>query len=193
MEAFLNELLPRMLPTSCDFKVYPFQGKNDLLRKLPGRLSGYAQWLPEDWRIIVVVDRDDDDCTDLKRRLEQIAKSSGLRTRSRSRAGTQPWHIANRIAVEELEAWYFGDWDAVRHAYPHVSATIPRKSGFRDPDAVSGGTWETFERVLNKAGYFRGGLRKIEVARRIGSLIDPSRNYSHSFQTFCEVIAEVTA
>jgi hypothetical protein len=59
MEAFLRALLPRMLPAGHTFEVHPFQGKDDLLGKLKARLRGYAQWLPEDWRIVVVVDRDD--------------------------------------------------------------------------------------------------------------------------------------
>jgi hypothetical protein len=25
--------------------------------------------------------------------------------------------VVNRLAIEELEAWYFGDWEAVRAAY----------------------------------------------------------------------------
>lgn len=114
MEAFLRALLPRLLPKDRTFEVHPFQGKDDLLGKLEARLRGYAAWLPEDWRIVVVVDRDDDDCRDLKQRLEVIAQRAGLR--SRSRAGGLPWQLVNRIAVEEMEAWYFADWEAVRAA-----------------------------------------------------------------------------
>lgn len=75
MEAFLRALLPRRLPLDRTFKVHPFQGKSDLLSKLEARLRGYAVWLPDDWRIVVVVDRDDDDCRALKQRLEDIAHS----------------------------------------------------------------------------------------------------------------------
>jgi len=112
MEAFLRALLPRLLPVDRTFEVHSFQGKADLLGKLPARLRGYAQWLPADWRIVVVVDRDDDDCQDLKRRLETMAAAAGLITRSRT--GGAWWQLVNRIAIEELEAWYFGDWEATR-------------------------------------------------------------------------------
>jgi len=64
MEAFLRALLPRLLPQDRSFEVHPFQGKNDLLGKLESRLRGYAAWIPADWRIVVVVDRDDQDCLD---------------------------------------------------------------------------------------------------------------------------------
>jgi len=191
MEVFLNALLPRLLPHDRTFEVHPFQGKTDLLDKIEARLRSYASWLPDEWRIIVVVDRDDDDCRELKQRLEKMAGRAGLRTRTR--AGTARWQLVNRIAIEELEAWYFADWDAVRTAYPRVAATIQNRRGFRDPDAIAGGTWETFERVMQKHGYFKAGLGKLEAARAIGAHVDPIRSSSRSFQVFCRAVSEAVA
>lgn len=191
MEGFLRALLPRLLPQGRTFEVHAFQGKSDLFGKLEGRLRGYAAWLPADWRVVVVVDRDDDDCLELKRRMEDAARRAGLR--SRSRAGRLPWQLVNRIAIEELEAWYFGDWEAVRAAYPRVPASIPNRQGFRYADAVAGGTWEAFERVMQKHGYFKGGLAKIEAARAIGARIDPARSHSRSFAVFRQALAEAVA
>lgn len=191
MEAFLRALMPGLLGDAVPFNVYPHQGKQDLLDKLPNRLSGYARWLPPTWRIVVVVDQDDDACAELKKRLEQMAAATGLRTRTA--AGSTVWQIVNRIAIEELEAWYFGDWQAVQKVYPRVNATVPRQAKFRDPDAVAGGTWEAFERVLQNAGYFKSGLRKIEAARDLGAVIDPSRNRSPSFRVFRAAILEAVA
>jgi hypothetical protein len=188
MEAFLRALLPRLLPLDRTFDVHPFQGKGDLLDKIEMRLRGYASWLPEHWRIMVVVDRDDDDCQALKLRLENAAARAGLRTRTHS--GSASWQLVNRVAIEELESWYFGDWEAVRAAYPRVQAGLPGRKGFRDPDAISGGTWETFERVMRKHGYFKGGLPKSEAARAVGSHVDPMRSRSRSFRVFWEAVAE---
>lgn len=186
MEVFLRGLLPRLLPRDRTFEVHPFRGKGDLLGKIEARLRGYASWLPDDWRIVVVVDRDDDDCRKLKQRLEGMAAGARLRTPTRS--GAAPWQLVNRIAIEELEAWYFGDWEAVRAAYPRVPAGIPNRQAFRDPDAIAGGTWEAFERVMQKHGYFKGGLTKLEAARAIGAYMDPSRSQSRSFQVFCSAL-----
>lgn len=191
MEAFLRALLPRLLPANRTFDVHSFQGKSDLLAKLESRLRGYAGWLPDEWRIVVVVDRDEEDCLTLKQQLESAAKVARLHTRSR--AGAASWHVVNRIAIEELEAWYFGDWTAVCNAFPRVSPSIPRKTGFRDPDAISGGTWEAFERILQDHGYFKSGLRKVEAARVMGGHVDPGRSGSRSFMRFHEAIAEATA
>ena len=191
MEAFLGALLPRLLPQDRSFMVHPFQGKNDLIQNLAKRLRAYSAWLPEDWRVVVVVDRDDDDCLELKRRLEQTAARAGLLTRSL--AGNTTWQVVNRIAIEELEAWYFGDWVAVHSAYPHASLNVPNRRGFRDSDGIAGGTWEAFERVMQAHGYFKGGLTKIDAARRIGAHVDPTRSSSHSFRVFGLAIEEALA
>ena len=192
MESFLGVLLPRLLPDGPTFEIHPFQGKSDLLKRLEHRLRGYRRWLPDDWRLIVMVDRDNDDCHELKARLERAARRAGLSTRSTARSGVD-WQLVNRIVIEELEAWYFGDWQAVRAAYPRVSDTVPRRSGYRDPDAIGGGTWEAFERILKRRGYFTAGLRKMEAARAIAAHIEPSRNRSRSFTNFWQAITNQAA
>ena len=187
-EAALRVLLPRILGNT-SFSVYPHSGKDELLKCLPERLRGYASWLPDDWRIVVVIDRDDDDCVALKQRLETMALEAGLATRSEKKRGR--FSVVNRLAIEELEAWYFGDWEAVRQAYPRVNVNVPAQAKYRSPDAIKGGTWEASERVLQRAGYFKSGLRKIEAAREVASHMDPNRNTSRSFQVLRDALAEI--
>jgi len=182
MEAALQILLPRMLE-DIDFQIIRFQCKDDMLKKLPARLRGYSDWLPENWSILVLVDRDDDDCVQLKHQLEQMAEDAGFLTKTKALSG-QGFKVTNRIVIEELESWYFGDWDAVRIAYPKVSKTIPVKAGYRDPDAIRGGTWEALERIMKRAGYFSTGLRKIECARQVARYMNLQQNKSHSFKMF---------
>ena len=179
MEEFLRLLLPRVLPDCCGFEIHSFRNKHRLLKNLQPRLRSYARWLPDDWRIIVLVDRDNNDCRELKNKLEEA--SAAARLCARSEAGGARRQIVNRIVIEELEAWYFGDWRAVRLAYPHVPESIPKR--YHDPDAISR-TWETFERILRRGGYFTTGLRKIEAARDIAAHIEPNRNRSGSFNAF---------
>ncbi len=190
MEAFLRELLPCILPADCGFDIHTFQGKPDQRGKLQNRLRGYAQ-LPDAWRILVVVDRDDDDCRQLKQWREDVASGANLRTRSQ--AVGQSWQLVNRVVIEELEAWYFGNWEAVRSAYPRVSPTVPNQSRYRNPDSVQGGTWEAFERIPKRRGYFKTGLRKMEAARAVAAHIDPARNRSPSFSKFYDAVVEATS
>jgi hypothetical protein len=191
MEAFLLGLLPRMLNGQATFRIHAHQGKSDLIRKLDGRLRGCAKWLPVSTRIVVLVDRDDDDCIALKKRMEQAAKAAKLLTRSTS--GRAPWRVVNRLAIEELEAWFFGEWTGVRTAYPKASKAIPRQAPYRQSDAVAGGTWEALERVLRNGGYFPGGLRKMEAASAIGRQFDPALARSPSFIAFRDVLLEAVA
>ena len=191
MEAFLDAWLPRFLPQHCSFETYPYPGKDALLRRLANRLRGYASWMPADCRIVVVVDCDGDECEELKSRLERICENAGLR--SRRAAGGPDWQIVTRIAIEELEAWYFGDWSAVRAAYPRVSANLPARLARHGSDAIRGGTWEAFERVLQRHGYFRQGLDNVQAAADIGQHVDPARNRSPSFAVFRDAIGEAVA
>ena len=191
MEAFLRGTLPRMMPDGYSFRIHAFRDKLDLLRKLQQRLRGYQRWIPSGWQIVVLVDRDSQDCHALKAEWERAAATTTLLTRSQ--AAGDAWRIANRIVVEELEAWYFGDWEAVRQAYPRVSMKIPRRASYRDPDAIRGGTWEAFERVMKGHGYFKTGLRKVEAAEVIAAHIDPGRNTSRSFGVFRSVLADAAS
>jgi hypothetical protein len=190
-EAALRSLVPQMVPPEVTFDVHAHQGKADLLDKLPGRLQGYRAWLPADWRIVVLIDQDQQDCRELKESLESAAHRVGLRTRAT--AAGQAIQVVNRLAVEELEAWFFGDVPALVAAYPGVSPNLGKQARYRKPDQIAGGTWEALQRVLQRAGYYPGGLPKIEVARLISLHMVPGRNTSKSFQVFRDALRELTA
>jgi len=183
-EAALIYLVPAILEGhDFEFEIYVFEGKPALLRKLPQRLKAYQHSQDENWRIIVLTDRDDEDCHEIKQKLEAMAHESGLITKSRNPAN---FRMVNRIAVEELEAWFFGDIEAIMTAYPGVPETLNRQVGYRDPDAIRGGTWEKLERVLIK--HHPGGLEKIRAAEEISQHMRPERNQSRSFQVFRDAL-----
>ncbi len=188
MEAFLKSWLPRHLPSDRSFHIHVFQGKSDLLKRLQARMAGYAKWLPADWRIVILVDRDNDDCSQLKRTLEEVCLGAGLPTR-RAVQGVD-WRSATCLAIEELEAWYFGEWTAVRTVFSNASPNVPRNARYRNPDNIQGGTWEAFERVMKMSGHFRGGLEKVRAAREIGGQIEVARSGSPSFRYLATIINE---
>jgi hypothetical protein len=96
----------------------------------------------------------------------------------------------NRIAVEELEAWFFGEWAATQTAFPGLKASIVQQAAFRRSDEIAGGTAKALDRVMRRAGYFPGGLRKVEAARRIGQHFDPEACNSPSFICLRDALAE---
>ena len=190
LESALTQLLPKILPSTVSSKIHAFRGKPDLLAKLPDRLKGYQAWLPPDWKIVILIDKDREDCLELKEKLEIMAISSGLITKS-SCQKDKSFQVLNRIVVEELEAWFFGDVQAIRQAYPKVSANLANQQPYRDPDAIKGGTAEALERVLKKAGYHPGGLEKNKASSEISQYMNPESNRSKSFQVFYQGLLEI--
>lgn len=182
-EAALVNLVPKILEAKHTFAIHPFQGKPDLLANLPARLRAYRSWIQEDWRIVVLIDEDREDCKALKGELEMAARDGGLVTCT-SKKGQSPFVVLNRLAIEELEAWFFGDVSALKAAYPRIPATLGKKAKYRDPDSIAGGTWEALERELKKAGYYPTGMPKIEVSRNVSLHMDTARNRSHRFKVF---------
>ena len=182
-EAALSKLVPKILGQEVSFNIHPHQGKPDLLKKLLPRLRGYKPWLPEDWRIVVLVDADDEDCRKLKGHLEKEAEEAGLLTKTAGPAGSR-FQVLNRLAIEELEAWFFGDVEALHATYPRIPFTLGRKARYRDPDAIGGGTWESLHREFRRNGYYTGGFPKISVSRAVSENMVPERNRSKSFQVF---------
>ena len=183
-EEALKAILPKILSNDVTFDFLVFEGKDNLLNNLSARLNGY-RWIPDDWRIIVLVDKDRDDCRELKAKLESAAHEANFVTKSNAtQNGT--FQVVNRLAIEELEAWFFGDIEALHAAYPRVSKNLQSQAKYRNPDAIKGGTYETLERLLIQKKYFKGRIPKPMVAQNIARHMEPSRNRSKSFRVFVE-------
>ena len=184
MEAALREIMPRILQDRARWKPINMGSKGKLLKALPARLRAYRKRIDkgEDLKIIALVDRDSDNCEQLKHRLETIAREAGLITKTAVN-GQGDFQVVTRIAIEELEAWFMGDIDALKSAFSSLkSVNFP--GNFRNPD--NGGTWERLHRFLKRHGIYRKSYPKIEAARKIASHMDPGRNRSPSFQSFLQ-------
>lgn len=191
-EAALSTLVPAIIGDKIPFKIRVFQGKKDLLSRLPERLRAYRRSLPPDTCIVVLLDADQQNCTELKERLGKMARDAGFTTRS-SRMQRERFKVVNRLAIEELEAWYFGDIEALCKVYPKLPANLHKKKRYRNPDTIQGGTWETLEKILQRAGYYQNGMPKIEVARLVARYMKPDHNSSRSFQIFRDTLKEIAA
>jgi hypothetical protein len=182
-EEALRHLLPKIIGERATFGIINYGAKHNLLAKLPARLRAYAARIHsgEDLKLAVLIDCDGDDCRELKNRLEAMARDAGLATKS-APDGNNSFIVVNRLAIEELEAWFLGDAAAVRAAFPKAS-TFEKKPAYRDPDAIRGGTWEALHRLLKP--YYPESYPKIEAARRIAPHLNVSTNRSASFRCFC--------
>ncbi|WP_232319719.1 DUF4276 family protein [Prosthecochloris sp. HL-130-GSB] len=84
-EAAMRLIMPKILAGRAEVNYINMRNKSRLLQELPARLRGYKEQIRSgaDIRIVVLIDRDSDDCEALKSRLEQMAYEAGLATRSR--------------------------------------------------------------------------------------------------------------
>jgi hypothetical protein len=96
--AALHLILPKIVPDGTTYAIHPFQGTKDLLLRVGERLTGYSKWMPDNWRILILVDRDNDDCKKLKQALGKVAAAAGFES------GAEPGRHLVRICIEELEA-----------------------------------------------------------------------------------------
>lgn len=148
--------------------------KRILLDQLPKLLQGYGR-TPAIDAVVVVLDSDDEDCRELRAELLDLL----------ARCRPAPRRTLFRIAIEEVEAWYFGDRDAVLEVYPQAR---PAVLNAYQQDSV-GYTWERFADAVYPGGYAalkaKGwpipGETKWHWADTIGAFMDVERNVSPSF------------
>lgn len=158
MRALLEKLLPRLFP-ELEFLCVSHEGKNDLQKSIPRKLRAFRE---PGIQFCIVHDQDRADCKELKQRLMALCDEGG-----RSDAVV-------RIACRELEAWYFGDIEAVAAAYERPDLqTITRRAKYREPDAIDYPARE-LERLVE-------GFQKVSGARLMGKQLT-RENHSQSYQ-----------
>ena len=153
-----------------------------MLGKLLSRLRAYHHTPLVFRKVVVLIDSDHQDCIELKSELEQIAAKAGLPTKT---SGCESFRVVNRIVVEEPEAWFFGDVQALSSAYSSVPKSLSGRKGYEFPDKIHDPA-EKLAHLLRKE--YSGRLPKLEVAGRISRHMVAERNNSLSFQAFCEAV-----
>lgn len=189
----LDNLLPRIIGPSGkhhSYRIHAYKGigvipkglspkkdarKRLLLDNLSRVLTGYAS-TPGIDAVVVVLDSDRKDCRAFLDELTDLASNSNM-------PGT-----VFRLAIEEIEAWYLGDVEAIKLAYRNPKLSVAKNYV---QDGVCG-TWELLADVLHpgghkaveRVGWPLPGQLKYEWATTIGPHLDLDRNASPSFNKF---------
>lgn len=171
------------LPSGLKHKSDP--ARRVLLDQLPRLLRGLVRVDHVD-AIVVVLDVDKRDCKAFLTELRQIALDCAAEQKTMF-----------RLAIEEIEAWYFGDREALLAVFPHARR---QTLNLYEQDSVCG-TWETLAEVVHPGGLRavnqkRGpnaGDLKHEWAGKIGPQMVPERNQSPSFRKFRDGLRRLTA
>ena len=164
MKELLDILLPKILPEGVAFETIPHSGKSDLKKSIPTKLKG---WNEPDVKFVIVHDQDSNDCMLLKQELLKLCEDYDR-------------DVLVRIPCHELEAWYFGDLQAVSKAFGKDLVKLKNKRKYRTPDNLSNAKDE-IKKLLPEYGQ-RDGARRIARHMRI------NENTSHSFHVFVDGI-----
>ena len=173
---FLEEILRKILESyQFNYRVFAYQGKKNLLKKLPKllRAASYRVGKGLD-AVIFLVDADSEDCHQLKENMRQHL--DGIYPKP---------HALFRIAIEEMEAWFLGDKPAVKKAFPQADDKVLRR--YKQDSCY--GTWELLAKALDKEdvqnkSFHQIGLYKAEWAQSIAPHMNVEKNESPSFKAF---------
>jgi hypothetical protein len=171
------------LPPGLSAKADP--AKRALLDQLPRLLAGYGRTHGID-AVVVVVDSDRRDCKVFLAELKSLL----------NKCNPAP-NTLFRIAIEEMEAWLFGDRSALLAAYPKAKKDVYSRYV---QDSVCG-TWEVLADAIYPGGSFAvknagwplPGRLKHEWAANIGPHMDPANNVSPSFCKFRDGLQQLVA
>ena len=193
----LEVLIPKLIPADATYNIHSYKGigrippnmkdatdpaKRILLTNLPKLLKGYGktfQGYGADYRAAVVLVCD----LDNKVLDEFLAELNGVLDACNPRPETRFC-----LAIEEGEAWFLGDLDAVRRAYRHADRGVLWSYV---NDSICG-TWEKLAdavysggaKALEKKGWRAIGAEKMRWAIEISPHMDVEANQSPSFCHF---------
>jgi len=156
--------------------------KRILLDQLPRLLEGYKR-TPGTDAVVVVVDSDRRECKEFLEELKNIAHAKGMSESTMF-----------RLAIEEMEAWYLGDQEAILTAFPKAKREVLARY---QQDSVCG-TWELLADALHPGGSVAApfpisGQLKHEWAEKIGPLLKLWGNASPSFQRFLDGLLKLVS
>lgn len=200
----LDILIPKIVGDAHTFKVHPYKGigripknmqdpedasKRILLDNLPKLLKGYgntfAGYQNYSAAVIFICDLDDKCLKKFRGELCDILNACSPKPETRF-----------CIAIEEGEAWFLGDLNAVKEAYPRAKDSVLNSYV---NDSICG-TWEKLAdavyqggaSALSAKGWLSVGTEKSKWAQEISPLMAVENNQSPSFRYLLRKIQELT-
>lgn len=202
----LDILVPKIIGADHTYNIHPYKGigripknlgtnnnanKRILLDQLPRLLRGYGNAFsnyPAECpaAVILVCDLDGKCLKSFRQELVDILDSCNPQPKTRF-----------CIAIEEGEAWFLGDVQAIKAAYPRAKDAVLNKYM---NDSICG-TWERLAdavypggaAALASKGWQAVGIEKSQWSEQISPHMDISNNASPSFVYFRQKLLELSA
>jgi hypothetical protein len=174
MEAFLKNLLPKILPSKYKYNenyfLRPHSGKSDLLKSIPQKLK-ISYGVPTTF--VILHDQDANDCKTLKSEILNICTANCKNNND----------FLIRIVCRELESWYLGDMQAIEKAFSNFKAlNYKNKAKFRTPDNLN---------ATDEISKLLPNFQKTKGAKLISQHIDIQNNKSESFKQFVKGLNKI--
>lgn len=196
----LDILIPKIIGDEHTFNVKSYKGvghisknmkiavdaKNKmLLNNLPKLLTGYGKtWNAQNYKegiVIVVCDLDNKCLKEFRNELIRLLNNCNPTPETRF-----------CVAIEEGEAWFLGDMNAIKRAYPNAKDVVLKTY---ENDSICG-TWEKLADAIYKGGTEalkkqNTGTEKCNWAKEITPYLNLDDNKSPSFNYFLKKIREL--
>ncbi|MCL2017000.1 MAG: DUF4276 family protein [Defluviitaleaceae bacterium] len=158
--------------------------KRQLLNELPRLLQGFGR-VSACQAVVIICDLDDRDKQAFLAELNNILESCSPKP-----------NAIFCLAVEEFEAWYLGDINAIKQAYPRAKNNVLNAY---ENDTICG-TWETLadavykggSKDLIKKGWQEIGKQKSAWAENIAPHMNVDENLSPSFNEMRGKLQNIT-
>ncbi len=202
----LEIIVPKIISAEHTFKIHSYKGigriptdlksasdpkKRILLDQLPKIVQGYGQTFsqsPPDYPavLIVICDLDNRCLSTFRRELLDLVDKCNPKPKTQF-----------CIAIEEGEAWYLGDFAAIKKAYPKAKQKV--LDSYTN-DSICG-TWEKLadavysggSKELSKLRWQGVGKEKSNWAKKIPPHMDVDNNLSPSFGYFRDKLRGLTS
>ena len=181
-------LIPKLVSNDIPVRIHSYKGisripkgykpktdasKRQMLDQLPRLLQGIGK-VPECKAVVVICDLDNSDKHQFLSELNALLEICHPKP-----------NAVFCLAIEEFEAWYLGDINAIRKAYPRAKSDVLNKY---ENDSICG-TWEVLanaiyaggSKVLNERGWQAIGEQKSVWAETISPYMNVQENASPSF------------
>jgi hypothetical protein len=201
----LDILIQKIISNNNTFAIHSYKGigrlpkglkpgsdpqKRILLNQLPKLIRGYGKTFKGYSNypavVIIVLDLDDKNLDSFEAELNLMVEGCNPKPET---------YFC--FAIEEGEAWFLGDMDAIRSAYPDAKDSVLRSYV---NDSICG-TWEKLADAiypggsasLKKEGWIKTGKIKSEWAKKITPHFDINHNNSLSFCFFKNKLLDLAA
>ncbi len=171
-----ESILPNLLPTDVQYRIYPHQGKQDLEKAIQRTVPSISK-IPGS-KILITQDQDSADCIEVKNNIINLISNKC------------ECEYFVRIVCRELESWFLGDLQAVQKAYPRFKPEHHQaKADFRNVDKIANANKFLLKIIPEYSD--RENLPKLEASESISKYLDLENNSSTSFNQTVSAIKKL--